>query len=106
MKNTMRRELARQPFEEKIRKVSQLIQLSAAVKSSRVREGDESDSASKATGVRERNKMPNVIDASPTPDRSDGLARRPEDKATSRRPAVAVATAWQTSDESRQKLTG
>jgi hypothetical protein len=60
MKNTMRRELARQPFEEKIRKVSQLIQLSAAVKSSRVREGDGSDSASKATGARERNKMPNV----------------------------------------------
>jgi len=34
----MRRELARQPFEEKIRKVSQLTKLSAAVKSSRVRE--------------------------------------------------------------------
>ena len=38
MKSDMRRQLARQPFEEKIRKVSQLIKLSAAVKSSRVRE--------------------------------------------------------------------
>ena len=38
MKTEMRRELAREPFEEKIRKVGQLIQLSAAVKSSRVRE--------------------------------------------------------------------
>lgn len=38
MKNTMRRELARQPFKEKIRKVGQLIKLSAAVKSPRVRE--------------------------------------------------------------------
>jgi hypothetical protein len=60
MKNTMRRELARQPFEEKIRKVSQLIKLSAAVKSSRVREGDESESARKATGGPEGNKMSNV----------------------------------------------
>lgn len=34
----MRRDLARQPFEEKIRKVGQLIKLSATVKSSRVRE--------------------------------------------------------------------
>jgi hypothetical protein len=38
MKTAMRRKLARQPFEEKIRKVGQLIKLSAAVKSSRVRE--------------------------------------------------------------------
>jgi len=38
MKTEMRRRLARQPFEEKIRKVSQLIQLSTAVKTSRVRE--------------------------------------------------------------------
>ncbi|MGH8092163.1 MAG: hypothetical protein ACREIF_01650 [Chthoniobacterales bacterium] len=37
----MRRRLARQPFEEKIRKVGQLIQLSAAVKTQRVREGHE-----------------------------------------------------------------
>jgi len=39
MKTAMRRELARQPFEEKIRKVGQLIKLSATLKSSRVREG-------------------------------------------------------------------
>ena len=38
MKTDMRRELARQPFEEKIRKVGQLIKLSASVKSSRARE--------------------------------------------------------------------
>ena len=38
MKTAMRLELARQPFEEKIRKVGQLIKLSATVKSSRVRE--------------------------------------------------------------------
>ncbi len=36
-----RRTLARQPFEEKIRKVGQLIQLSAAVKAQRVRQVDE-----------------------------------------------------------------
>ena len=39
MKTDMRRQLARQPFAEKIRKVGQLIKLSATVKSSRVREG-------------------------------------------------------------------
>jgi hypothetical protein len=38
MKTEMRRALAQESFEEKIRKVGQLIQLSAAVKSSRVRE--------------------------------------------------------------------
>jgi len=38
MKTDMRRELARQPFEQKIRQVGQLIKLSATVKSSRVRE--------------------------------------------------------------------
>ncbi|MEY2576815.1 MAG: hypothetical protein QOF80_2302 [Verrucomicrobiota bacterium] len=38
MNADMRRELARQPFEEKIRKVGQLIKLSATMKSSRVRE--------------------------------------------------------------------
>lgn len=38
MKTDMRRQLAQQPFEEKIRKVGQLIKLSATVKSSRVRE--------------------------------------------------------------------
>jgi hypothetical protein len=38
MKTEMRRNLARQPFEEKIRKVGQLIRLSRAVKSPRVRE--------------------------------------------------------------------
>ena len=38
VKTDMRRELARQPFEEKIRKVGQLIKLSASMKSSRVRE--------------------------------------------------------------------
>lgn len=41
MKTDMRRELARQPFEEKIRKVGQLIKLSATVKSSRVSEDAE-----------------------------------------------------------------
>ena len=38
VKTDMRLQLARQPFEEKIRKVSQLIKLSATVKSSGVRE--------------------------------------------------------------------
>jgi hypothetical protein len=38
MKTDMRHQLARQLFEEKIRKVGQLIKLSATVKSSRVRE--------------------------------------------------------------------
>ena len=38
MKSDMRRQLARQPFEEKIRKVARLIKLSATVKSSRVSE--------------------------------------------------------------------
>jgi pheromone shutdown protein TraB len=38
MNIAMRRQLARLPFEEKIRKVGQLIKLSATVKSSRVRE--------------------------------------------------------------------
>jgi hypothetical protein len=38
MKTDMRRHMARQPFEEKIRKVGQFIKLSATVKSSRVRE--------------------------------------------------------------------
>ena len=38
MKTDMRRNLARQPFEEKIRKVGQLIKLSADVKAQRVRE--------------------------------------------------------------------
>ena len=57
MKTDMRRRLARQPFEEKIRKVGQLIKLSVTVKSQRVREGDESESASKATDAPPRNKM-------------------------------------------------
>ncbi len=60
MNNTMRRELARQPFEEKIRKVGQLIKLSATMNSSRVREGDKSASTRRATGGPERNKMSNV----------------------------------------------
>jgi len=38
MKTDMRRELARQPFEQKIRQVGQLIKISATGKSSRVRE--------------------------------------------------------------------
>ena len=40
MKTEMRRALARQSFEEKIRKVGQLIQLSAAMKAQRIREVD------------------------------------------------------------------
>ena len=36
MKTEMRRELARQPFEEKIRKIGQLIQLSAKLKAQRM----------------------------------------------------------------------
>ena len=44
----MRRELARQPFEEKIRKVGQLIKLSATVKSPRVREDAQHPSRSRA----------------------------------------------------------
>jgi hypothetical protein len=38
MKTDMRRKLAQQPFPQKIRKVGQLIKLSATMKSSRVRE--------------------------------------------------------------------
>jgi hypothetical protein len=57
MKNTMRRALARQPFEEKIRKVGQLIQLSAAIKSSRVQEKDESQTPDEKTGGSKRNGM-------------------------------------------------
>ncbi len=49
MKTDMRRELARQPFEEKIRKVGQLIKLSATTKSSRVREEAKMDAASPPT---------------------------------------------------------
>jgi hypothetical protein len=41
MKIAMRRALARQPFEEKIRKVGQLIKLSATVKPSTVREDEQ-----------------------------------------------------------------
>lgn len=41
MKTEMRRELARQPFEQKIRKVGQLIQLSAKLKARRASEGAE-----------------------------------------------------------------
>jgi len=41
MKTEMRRALAHQSFEEKIRKVGQLIQLAAAMKAQRVREMDE-----------------------------------------------------------------
>lgn len=40
MKSDMRRELAREPFEKKIRKVSQLIQLSAKLKAQRASEPD------------------------------------------------------------------
>jgi hypothetical protein len=38
MKTDMRRKLAQQPFPQKIRKVGQLIKLSATMKSSRIRE--------------------------------------------------------------------
>lgn len=38
MNDAMRRELARQPFEEKIRKVGELIRLSRKVKAHRLRE--------------------------------------------------------------------
>lgn len=38
MNSEMRRELARQPFEQKIRKVGQLIQLSAKLKAQRASE--------------------------------------------------------------------
>ena len=38
MKTAMRRQLARQPFEEKIRKVGKLIQLARKVKAQRLRE--------------------------------------------------------------------
>jgi hypothetical protein len=55
----MRRKLARQPFEQKIRLVGQLIQLSAAVKSSRVREVKESGSVGKANGGPDRRRMSN-----------------------------------------------
>ena len=41
MKTEMRRALAHQSFEEKIRQVGQLIQLAAAMKAQRVREVDE-----------------------------------------------------------------
>ena len=38
MKTDMRRQLARQPFEEKIRKVGELVRLSRKIKAPRVRE--------------------------------------------------------------------
>jgi hypothetical protein len=38
MNTAMRRELARQPFEQKIRKVAELIRLSRKLKAERVRE--------------------------------------------------------------------
>jgi hypothetical protein len=38
MNTVMRRELARQPFEQKIRKVAELIRLSRKLKAERVRE--------------------------------------------------------------------
>ena len=38
MKTDMRRELARQPFEQKIRKIGQLIQLAARLKAQRASE--------------------------------------------------------------------
>ncbi len=49
MKTAMRRQLARQPFEEKIRKVGELIQLTRKVKAQRLRE-DEPDDPRPATG--------------------------------------------------------
>jgi hypothetical protein len=53
MKTDMRRELARQPFEQKIRQVGQLIKLSAAMKSSRIREEVERTPFKTATTSRE-----------------------------------------------------
>jgi hypothetical protein len=38
MKTEMRRQLARQPFEQKIRKVAELIRLSRKLKGERIRE--------------------------------------------------------------------
>jgi hypothetical protein len=55
MKSEMRREFARESFEEKIRKVGELIQLSARVKAERVREATE-DSADVAYLKRARAK--------------------------------------------------
>lgn len=43
MKIEIRRELARQPFEQKIRKVAQLIQLAGTVRAQRVAERAEDD---------------------------------------------------------------
>ena len=60
MKTEMRRRLARQPFEEKIRKVSQLIQLSTAVKASRVRE----DAPAMKTGLPTRPSIERAADKS------------------------------------------
>ncbi len=45
MKTDMRRALAQESFEEKIRKVGQLIRLSATVKTTRVRETDDDNAA-------------------------------------------------------------
>ena len=60
MKIEMRRRLARQPFEEKIRKVGQLIQLSTAVKRLRVREGHETRVDRPLPAVSRPTKMSNV----------------------------------------------
>lgn len=54
MKKDMRRALAQESFEEKIRKVDQLIRLSAAVKARRVREADETGVNVKAPGAPQR----------------------------------------------------
>ena len=48
MKTDMRLQLARQPFEEKIRKVGELVRLSRKIKTPRVRE-DASDYPGSAT---------------------------------------------------------
>ncbi|MGH8102154.1 MAG: hypothetical protein ACREIW_12715 [Chthoniobacterales bacterium] len=49
MKSEMRQKLAQLPFEEKIRKVSELIQLSRKIKAQRVREDIREWSASPKT---------------------------------------------------------
>ena len=60
MKNAMRRELARQPFEEKVRKVGELIRFSRKIEVHRVREAEESGSTKKANGDPDRRRMSNV----------------------------------------------
>lgn len=78
MKTEMRREFAREPFEEKIRKVDRLIQLSSKLKAtraaSRATEGMVNDSAFIARGLRAHKNATRKIQAA---ERQLGIRRDP-----------------------------